>query len=216
MTTTATSKSATINLSNLHRKIDLATAGLQPYLNRSLKELPAKNATAIVDYVLAMQTEINPTLKHRKNLVHSLLHFSDFHDHKSFTTIKKEDVLLYLDSYRKPEESDPLHKWIGTYNLRRAVLVKFFRWLYNPEMKSDERPIPAVVLNIRQLKRKEISIYKPSDLWTEEDDTLFLKYCPDKRIRCYHAMSRDPSARPHELLKLRIRDVIFKNSGGVQ
>lgn len=85
-----------------------------------------------------------------------------------------------------------------------------------PETKSDERPIPAVVLNIRQLKRKEISIYKPRDLWTEEDDALLLKYCPDKGIRCYHAMSIDTSARPHELLKLRIRDVIFKNSGGVQ
>lgn len=140
-TTTATTKGATINLSSMHRKIDLVTAGLQPYLNRSLKELPVKNATAIVDYVLAMQTEINPTLKHRKNLAHSLLHFSNFHNHKSFTALKKKkEVLLYLDSYRKPEELDPLHKWIGTYNLRRAVLVEFFRWLYNPRRSPMKDP----------------------------------------------------------------------------
>jgi integrase len=43
-----------------------------------------------------------------------------------------------------------------------------------------------------------------------EDDSLFLKYCPNARDRCYHAMSRDSACRPHELLKLRIKDVVFK------
>jgi integrase len=51
---------------------------------------------------------------------------------------------------------------------------------------------------------------QPTDLWTAEDDSLFLKYCPNARDRCYHAMSRDSAARPHELLKLRIKDVVFK------
>jgi integrase/recombinase XerD len=51
---------------------------------------------------------------------------------------------------------------------------------------------------------------QPTDLWTPEDDSLFLKYCPNPRDRCYHAMSRDSAARPHELLKLRIKDVVFK------
>ena len=35
------------------------------------------------------------------------------------------------------------------------------------------------------------SMDKPTDLWTIEDDSLFLKYCPNPRDRCYHAMSRD-------------------------
>jgi hypothetical protein len=48
-----------------------------------------------------------------------------------------------------------------------------------------------------------------TDLWTE-DDSLFLKYCPSKRIKCYHAVSRDASARPHEILKLNIKDIVFK------
>jgi hypothetical protein len=70
--------------------------------------------------------------------------------------------------------------------------------------------------NIPQLKRKEVSIYKPSDLWTQQDDLLFLSYSPSKRDRCYHTLSRDSSCRPHELLKLRIKDVIFKTSGDYQ
>lgn len=64
--------------------------------------------------------------------------------------------------------------------------------------------------NIAQLHRKEESVYKPSDLWTQEDDLLFLKYCPSKRDKCYHALPRDSSCRPHEIVKLKIRDIVFK------
>ena len=70
--------------------------------------------------------------------------------------------------------------------------------------------------NIAQLKRKEKSIYKPSDLWTQQDDLLFLKYCPTKREKCYHAISRDTSCRPHEIVKLKIKDIVFKTTGKSQ
>ena len=73
-----------------------------------------------------------------------------------------------------------------------------------------------MVENIPQLKRKEQSIYKPSHLWTAEDDAIFLKYCPNKRDRCYHSITRDSSCRPHEILKLNIKDLFFKTSGNFQ
>jgi integrase len=62
------------------------------------------------------------------------------------------------------------------------------------------------------LKRKEVSNYRPEDLWTADDVSIFLKYCPNKRDRCYLAMASDTSCRPHELLKLRIKDIVFKQS----
>jgi integrase len=65
---------------------------------------------------------------------------------------------------------------------------------------------------IKHFPRKEKSTYKPSDIWTDEDHALFLKYCPEKRDRCYHAMANDTSARPHELLNLKIIDIKFKIS----
>lgn len=34
-------------------------------------------------------------------------------------------------------------------------------------------------------------------------------------MKCYHAMSRDTGCRPHELLKLKIRDII-KSAGDIQ
>ncbi|MGA7542892.1 MAG: zinc ribbon domain-containing protein, partial [Nitrososphaeraceae archaeon] len=102
------------------------------------------------------------------------------------------------------------------FNLHRIHLRRFFKWLYSPDIEPDKRPKPSVVENIPKLKRRETSIYKPTDLWTQQDDLLFLKYCPTKREKCYHAISRDTSCRPHEIVKLKIRDVVFKTTGNYQ
>jgi integrase len=123
-----------------------------------------------------------------------------------------------LDKCRKLESEDPLHKWIGSYDVKRVILTRFFKWLYYPgidspkkrnELSSEERK-PECIMGIAKLKRKEISCYKPSDLWTQEDDLLFLKWVTNKRDRCYHTMARDLSARPHEILNLKIKDIVFK------
>jgi len=72
------------------------------------------------------------------------------------------------------------------------------------------------VENIPTIKRKEKSVYIPSDLWTEEDHDIFLRYCLNKRDRCYHAMAVDTSCRPHEILRLKIKEVVFKMAGDRQ
>jgi hypothetical protein len=94
--------------------------------------------------------------------------------------------------------------------------MRFFKWLYYPDIKPDERPKPQIIENISRLKRKERSIYKPSDLWTAEEDLLFFKYCPSKRMKCYHAIAGDLACRPHEILKLKIKDIAFKVVGNRQ
>ena len=94
--------------------------------------------------------------------------------------------------------------------------MRFFKWLYSPDIEPSKRAKPPMLENIPKLRRKETSIYKPSDLWTHQDDLLFLEYCPSKRDRCYHAISRDSSCRPHEILKLKIRDLSFKSVGSSQ
>jgi hypothetical protein len=76
----------------------------------------------------------------------------------------REDLLCFLDNYREPESVDPMHKWIGTYNVFMTYLVRLFKWLYYPDISPNARPKPAVIENIGMLKRKEISIYKPTDL----------------------------------------------------
>ena len=40
-----------------------------------------------------------------------------FHNNKPFNEITQEDIFSYLDTIRKTENEDPLHRWIGTYNI---------------------------------------------------------------------------------------------------
>jgi integrase len=70
---------------------------------------------------------------------------------------------------------------------------------------------------IKVLPRKELSPYKPSDLWTQRDNDIFLKYCPSKRDKAFHSMAIETSCRPHELLGLKIKDIQFKvSTNGMQ
>lgn len=193
------------------RRIENASEGLSLECFNNLDKLQnTDNTLMIANYITSMKVEINPAGHYKKDIILLLCRFSRFFKTISFKQITREDLLSFLDSFRKPEIVDPLHKWIGTYNLYGIQLTRFYKWLYYPDVEHKKRPKPPVVENIPQLKRKEESIIKPTDLWNSEDDSLFLKYCPSPRDRCYHAMSRDSGARPHELLKLRIKDVVFK------
>jgi hypothetical protein len=218
--TIAATSTLSDNIINI--RIENVTEGLPYYCYNRLYErvLPAsrggkENALTICDYISSLRSEINPSDHYRKDIIILLCNLSTFFKNaKFFKEITREDLLSFLDSYRKAESVDPLHKWIGTYNTYRMQLMRFFKWLYYPDIEQKRRLKPSVIQNIPQLKRKEKSIYKPTDLWTVEDDSLFLRYCPNPRDRCYHAMSRDSAARPHELLKLRIKDVVFKLTPG--
>jgi integrase len=205
----------TTDRQNEFHKIEDVTTGLANAWTNNLLILPEEISTVIVEYIKVMKSEVNLSDYYRRDLIDVLIKLYK-HAKKGFKDLTRDDILSFLDSFRKPEEADSLHKWIGTYNLYRIHLQRFFKWLYSPEIDHKRRPKPSVVDNIPKLKRKEVSIYKPSDLWTAEDDLLFLKYCPSARERCFHAISRDLSCRPSEILKLKIRDLAFKTIGSSQ
>jgi integrase/recombinase XerD len=197
---------------NFDRKLDLVTAGARPYIkDHLLTRISRQNCITIVNYMLAMQTEVGPAERYRIDTIYKLKLFAEFHNPKPFEEITRQDVIDFLDRLRKPETVDPLHQWQGTYELSRIVLLRFFRWLYYEQVvPHSKRPTPAVMQNIPKLTRKEKSIYKPTDMWTPEEDFIFYKYCPSVRDRCWHAVSRDTGCRPHELLKLKIKDVVVQ------
>jgi integrase len=187
------------------RKLQAVIEGLPWEFLNLLNKLSSEDAMTVMDYVIALNTETNPTDNYRGGVIRivtTFIMFSRLSTDKPVKQLGREDVLAFLDSFRKPESSDPLHKWIGTYNLYRVHLLRFFKWLHSPDIEQSKRP--KFIENIPQ------PIYKPTDLWTAQDDLLFLKYSPSKRMKCFHTMAKDTSCRPHELLKLRIRDVTFK------
>ena len=214
----------------LDRKIALVTEGFTTtkyceLILRDRTRLSKENALTACDYIIDMKREINPSLNTIRTTIQ---YFSELCkcvcvDNKNyeerFEEMTRDNILLFLDQCRKLENDDPMHKWINTYNSKRSVLFRFFKWLQYRNVTGDpdkrhelsvKQRKPKCIQDIPRLKRKEISSYKPSDLWTPQDDLLFLKYVTNKRDRCYHTMSRDLSARPHEILGLRINDVVFK------
>jgi integrase len=200
----------------LDRRIEETTTGLRPCYAKVLRIITEENTTLIADYISAARTEINLSDHYRKDLIQALSLFSRHTGNKHFRQMTRSDIISFLESFRKTDAADPLHKWIGTYNIFRIHLMRFFKWLYSSDIEPSKRAKPPMLENIPKLRRKETSIYKPSDLWTHQDDLLFLEYCPSKRDRCYHAISRDSSCRPHEILKLKIRDLSFKSIGSSQ
>jgi integrase len=190
---------------------DQSTLGSSNRYPKAFNDISQTNTSTIASYIQSMKIEINLSDHYRKDVMILLCKFSKHNNNKLFRDLTRQEILAFLNSFAKSQESDPFHKWIGTYNLYKEYLQRFFKWLYFPYIEPSKRPKLAILENIPKLRRKEQSVYKPSDLWTAKDDLLFLKYCPSKRMKCYHAMSRDTSCRPHELLKLRVRDVVIKN-----
>jgi hypothetical protein len=96
----------------------------------------------------------------------------------------RNHLLCNLDKCRKAENEDPLHKWIGSYNTRLVALPRFFKGLQYPNIDDPKRRngLSAMgrksdcIIGIRHLKRKETSCYKPSDLWSQQEDLTFQKW----------------------------------------
>jgi integrase len=199
---------------NFDRRLDIAVAGCQPFVKRNLLSsniITRENAKIIVDYIIAFQTEVSPRLSYRRETILRLTELARFHHPKPFKEMTRQDIIDFLNRLRKPEPLDPLHKWIGTYENNRVILLRFFRWLHCSDPINTppaQRPKPAVMQNIPSIRRLEKSIYKPTDIWTHEDDMLFCQYCPSKRDRAYFMVSRDTGCRPSELTNIRIKDLV--------
>jgi hypothetical protein len=120
---------------NFDRKLDAIVAGGHKHLKKHLlTRISKENCHTIVDYIMAMQTEISPSQNYRVDTIAKLRYFAEFHHPKRFEDITRQDVIDFLDKYRTPETVDPLHKWIGSYEGYRIVLIRFFKWLYQPDI----------------------------------------------------------------------------------
>jgi hypothetical protein len=95
--------------------------GLNADILNGLRCISEENASVIVNYISAMITETNPSDNYRKDTIRLLYSFSKYTKDKSFRSITREEVISFLNARRKPESSDPLHKWIGTYNLYLCI-----------------------------------------------------------------------------------------------
>ncbi|MDP9197441.1 MAG: hypothetical protein M3O24_02625 [Thermoproteota archaeon] len=102
-------------------RISLVIDGLIPYYDRAIRKTGSTNANTIVDFLQALKVEINASENYKKSYIVTLTKLSTFHNNKSFKEMTRDDLLSFLDSFRKLEAVDPLHKWIGTFVLQNNL-----------------------------------------------------------------------------------------------
>jgi integrase/recombinase XerD len=190
-------------------RINDITKGLTPSHSKRLGELSPKQTSVICDYILALRSEIKLSDGYRRNILNTLIALSRISKRKEFKDFTRADLVEFMNRFRKDDSEDPTHKWIGTYNANLISIAKFFKWLYTPNIEPTKRPKPEVIDNLPKLKCPRRYSYDPSDMWDAKDNYIFLKYCPNCRDRCFHSMEIDTAARPHELLRLAIKDIEF-------
>ena len=95
------------------------------------QHISTENAVIIIEFIECQKTESNLSDTYKNLVIRSLITLVKYFTNKNFKQLTRVDIIDYLDSLRKSEEADPEHKWIGTYNLRRVIFLKFFKWLYN-------------------------------------------------------------------------------------
>jgi integrase len=137
--------------------------------------------------------------------------FSEHIGNKRFQDVTKEDVLSFLDKRKKSIEEDPDQKWIVTWNGYLARLLGFFRWLNNDKEKDREDWItPELFSSIKRKKNKRISSYTPNDVWNIDELLTVVKYCSNIRDKAILTIAWDMAARNHEMVRLRLKDIVFK------
>lgn len=165
----------------------MATQGLLRSDKKPLLELCEADKELVADFIndCVRQDQIKPTT--RRAYIHSLISFSRYHSHKAFREMTRLDVNAYLNSLSRSLSLDREQKWINSHNSKAMTISKFYKYVTQPELKTKERKPADICKDIVFHKRKEKTTVKAVDLWTSEDDQIFLKYLNDARLACFHA-----------------------------
>jgi len=183
---------------------------------KKLLRLSNGNGVIIADYLIKYKLEATEGVEDSTRItVCNNLGLFARKVNKPFKKVTREDVLLFLNGLKKAKAKDPRQKWRGTYKLYSFCIVQFFKWLYYPDDPPKRRKTPDVVVELpKPPKHKPTErTYETTDMWSQKEHEIFLKYCPDLRISCYHAIACFTGARPHEILGLRIGDLKWLPNG---
>ena len=195
----------------IEQRIKAATKGMPKACFDKLLRLGNGNGVIIADYLLAYKIESAVQDSTRDTVCDNLELFIRKVD-KPFSSVTRQDILLFLSNLKKPEDKNKRRKWIGTYNLFSTHIRQFFKWFYYPDVGPKRRQTPAIVDDLPK-PGKPGRTYRPIDMWMPNQQLVFLKYCPNPKIKCYHAIATFTGARPHEILGLKIGDLKWLPNG---
>ena len=113
------------------RKIQNATDGLNhdcfTWLYEKVAKFSKGNAAVIADYIMSMKTETNLSDNYRRAVIILLTRFSIFFSNqKTFKSMTRDDILKFLDSFRKIESVDITIKLTPPTPRTSLTICKFF------------------------------------------------------------------------------------------
>jgi site-specific recombinase XerD len=93
-----------------------------------------------------------------------------------------------------------------TKEIRKAIITKFFRWLYE---KTSHDDAPEVVSSLKINHKSYDKFLNPNDFLTENEVKSLIDTCDHPRDSCFIMVLYESGARISEVLSLNIKDVEF-------
>ena len=178
-----------------------------------IKELQNQNhSCSFLQFNDWLLDDEDSSVRNASNYLMILRLFSVDVSEKELSEITREDVIKFLDKRRKSTELDPDKKWVRTWNDYLNRLIGFYRWHANHETSRDREDwnTPEPFNSIKKKKIKRDSSYTPNDVWEIDELLLAVKYCDNVRDKAVFTIGWDMVSRNHEIVKLRIKDIIIK------
>jgi integrase/recombinase XerD len=198
-------------------------AKLSTTLNKLESMRSEDNRVIVKNFYDYMRSKDPKSDHHINNLLVVLISLDKFYGSDiPFTSINtKDQILTFLDHQQKDgkwikREKDADGKYITSFNQNKRLLSVFFRWLFNSycDNKPEEDWETPAFLKIKARKPLRESPYDVNDIWELEDILTIVSYEPELRNQAIITLLWDLDARPHEIIALRMRDIILNEQYG--
>ena len=137
----------------LRQRITEATLDLNKrYYALMAERMSIHNADILANFIISCRKERTIAVNTVMIYIVGISYLENFHKHKELDKMDRNDIISFLDSYRKPESIDPLHRWINTYNIRMTAVSKLFKWLYSSKFggRTAISTTPPIISRIKQ------------------------------------------------------------------
>lgn len=111
-------------------------------------------------------------------------------------------------------EYDTDGRYITSWNFNLTLIKIFFRWLANRHLLDDDEWETPSFVKIKLKKPLRDSPYSITDIWERDEVLTIVSYEPEVRNQAIITLLWDLDARGHEVVALRIRDVILRERYG--
>lgn len=188
-------------------------------------EVPNKaNAKLLKEYDAFMDNN-RLSESRRKNNLKTMTYYGTWlaknHPNLTFAKVnsREKHILPFLNRFRKAPEDDPEELWVTTWNDYKSRLVHFYRWLHNVRMPGrsyDEVPVrdwttPEFMKFKKQLSKRK-NTYSVAETWEREEVLAILPYEQEIRNKAIIAALWDLDGRNHELTRMKLKHIRFKET----